>query len=206
MQSTMERLGRVRRGLGIATLVAAALAVSACDATEALLEVSDPDIVNPEDIRTAAGANALRLGALARLNTATSGGESSFLLGGLLADEWRSSDTFPQRNETDRRAIDPSNAQITGAFRALYRARLAADQAIDALTEFEADSWQIAQMYFVQAFVENQLAEDFCGHIPFSTVVEGREEPPGPLAKTLNENGYILPGLGDAGDRIFGTR
>jgi uracil phosphoribosyltransferase len=22
----------------------------------------------------------------------------------------------------------------------------------------------------------------------------------------LNENGYIIPGLGDAGDRIFGTK
>jgi uracil phosphoribosyltransferase len=26
------------------------------------------------------------------------------------------------------------------------------------------------------------------------------------LDRTLNEHGYILPGLGDAGDRIFGTR
>ena len=26
------------------------------------------------------------------------------------------------------------------------------------------------------------------------------------LDRTLNENGYILPGLGDAGDRIFGTK
>ncbi len=26
------------------------------------------------------------------------------------------------------------------------------------------------------------------------------------LDKKLNENGYILPGLGDAGDRLFGTR
>jgi len=25
------------------------------------------------------------------------------------------------------------------------------------------------------------------------------------LDRCLNENGYILPGLGDAGDRIFGT-
>jgi uracil phosphoribosyltransferase len=25
------------------------------------------------------------------------------------------------------------------------------------------------------------------------------------LDRGLNENGYILPGLGDAGDRIFGT-
>lgn len=28
----------------------------------------------------------------------------------------------------------------------------------------------------------------------------------GNLDERLNENGYILPGLGDAGDRIFGTR
>lgn len=28
----------------------------------------------------------------------------------------------------------------------------------------------------------------------------------GSLDERLNENGYILPGLGDAGDRIFGTR
>ena len=26
------------------------------------------------------------------------------------------------------------------------------------------------------------------------------------LDRCLNENGYILPGLGDAGDRIFGTK
>ena len=26
------------------------------------------------------------------------------------------------------------------------------------------------------------------------------------LDRQLNEHGYILPGLGDAGDRIFGTK
>jgi uracil phosphoribosyltransferase len=26
------------------------------------------------------------------------------------------------------------------------------------------------------------------------------------LDRELNANGYILPGLGDAGDRLFGTR
>jgi uracil phosphoribosyltransferase len=26
------------------------------------------------------------------------------------------------------------------------------------------------------------------------------------LDRELNSNGYILPGLGDAGDRLFGTR
>ena len=28
----------------------------------------------------------------------------------------------------------------------------------------------------------------------------------GEIDRGLNENGYILPGLGDAGDRIFGTK
>ena len=28
----------------------------------------------------------------------------------------------------------------------------------------------------------------------------------GALDEQLNEKGYIVPGLGDAGDRIFGTR
>ncbi|MEF2809850.1 MAG: uracil phosphoribosyltransferase, partial [Streptococcus sp.] len=26
------------------------------------------------------------------------------------------------------------------------------------------------------------------------------------LDEKLNENGYIVPGLGDAGDRLFGTK
>ena len=28
----------------------------------------------------------------------------------------------------------------------------------------------------------------------------------GAVDEKLNENGYIVPGLGDAGDRIFGTK
>ena len=28
----------------------------------------------------------------------------------------------------------------------------------------------------------------------------------GAVDRQLNENGYILPGLGDAGDRIYGTK
>ena len=27
-----------------------------------------------------------------------------------------------------------------------------------------------------------------------------------PWTRSLNDNGYIVPGLGDAGDRIFGTK
>ncbi|MDE7265602.1 MAG: uracil phosphoribosyltransferase, partial [Clostridia bacterium] len=41
------------------------------------------------------------------------------------------------------------------------------------------------------------------------TVAENHPDVPvyvSTLDRELNENGYILPGLGDAGDRLFGTK
>jgi len=63
------------------------------------------------------------------------------------------------------------------------------------------------------------LKEKGCKHIKFMAIIgapEGvskvAEEHPdvniyvSTLDRCLNENGYILPGLGDAGDRLFGTK
>src|SRR5687767_4997904 len=130
MQILSNITGGARRVARVTMVAATAVAMAACGSTETLLEVQDPDIINPADVTTAAAANALRLGALARLNGATTGGESTFLLGGLLADEYRSADTFTQRNETDFRVIQPTNANTLAAFRTLYRARLSATQGV----------------------------------------------------------------------------
>jgi hypothetical protein len=148
----------------------ASLGVAACNAVDSLLEVTDPDIINPDDIQTASAAEALRIGVLSRLNLATSGNESFLLLGGLLADEYRSGDTFVQRNETDRRNVQPNNINVRDAFRFAYRVRTSAMQAIEALTRFDAASWKIAEMYLAIAYAENQLAENACSGIPLSTV------------------------------------
>lgn len=65
----------------------------------------------------------------------------------------------------------------------------------------------------------NLLKERGCKHIKFMAII-GAPEGVSKLAEThpdvdifvstldrcLNENGYILPGLGDAGDRLFGTK
>jgi uracil phosphoribosyltransferase len=64
-----------------------------------------------------------------------------------------------------------------------------------------------------------QLKAHGCKHIRFMCIVaapEGlkklQEEHPdvditvGALDEKLNSAGYIVPGLGDAGDRIFGTK
>ena len=170
---------RWRAGM-LAGVLAAASTMAACN-TEQVLNVTDPDIINPSDVSTAAAADALRLGALYRFQVATTGttgtnsGDTEFLVGGMLADEWRSSDTFLQRNQIDRRAITTDNAEVDGPYRLTQRVRLAATQAIEQLTKFNAPGWQVGQMFVIEAYAENQLAEDFCSGVPFSTVENGVE-------------------------------
>ncbi|MGH7555813.1 MAG: hypothetical protein ACREMQ_22660, partial [Longimicrobiales bacterium] len=163
-----------------ALMVAAAastIAIAACSPTD-VLEVTDPDIVNPADVESAAGANAVRVGALARFNTATSGGESLFLLGGLFADEWVNGDSFIARQEIDQRVITVQNNFLTDANRALHRTRLSTEQALELLDRYDSTGpgWQRAEMHFVQAYVKNIIGEHYCDGIVFSRVVEGREE------------------------------
>ena len=105
---------QLRRGLR-ALALAAMLPAVACSKVDSVLEVTDPDIIDPGNVTSAAGANALRLGALSRFIGATTGdnggssGETLWLYSGLLADEFRSGDTFNQRDQTDQRAITYEN-------------------------------------------------------------------------------------------------
>lgn len=180
MRTTRFLGAQVRRAGLMAGALVAATVIAGCN-TDQILEVTDPDIINPTDVSTLAGADALRLGALYRFQVATTGttgtnsGDTEFLIGGLLADEWRSSDTFLQRNQIDRRSITTDNAEVSGPYRLMHRIRLAATQAAEQLSKYDAPGWQVGQMYVLQAYAENQLAEDYCSAIPFSTVVDGKE-------------------------------
>jgi hypothetical protein len=165
----------MRRYHIIAARVRAAVAVSAValipmlgacgDVKDTLLEAVDPDIIPPAAANSPEGALALYNGALTRLKTITSGtgGEgSTWLFGGLLADEWSTSSTFVQNDETDQRSIQENNSSITGMFRMLARARTSANQAISGLREFaEDETTLLAEMYFARGFAELQLASDF---------------------------------------------
>lgn len=176
--------------LTLAATGIALLPMSSCAPTE-FLEVEDPDIIIPENVESAAGANAARVGALARFNWATSGvpsggDDSLLLLGGLFADEWINGDSFIARQEIDQRVITPENTFLTAANRALHRARLSAEQAIDLLDRWAPTTpgWQVAEMHLIQAYVINILAEHYCDGLVFSTVVEGREEYGSPITVT----------------------
>lgn len=166
------------RGAAAFAAALAALAATACSSPTEILKVTDPDVINPADVQSAAGANAARIGALARLNAATSGGESLFHFGGLLADEWRSGDSFITRDETDQRNVTFENVFVTNVTRNLHRARLSAEQAIGLLRQYSptAPAAQVAELYFVQAYVENLMAEHYCSGLVFSTVENGVEQ------------------------------
>ena len=158
------------------------LPLMSCSPTD-YLDIQDPDVIYPDQIQSAAGANAVRIGALARLNESTSGGESLFLLGGLFADEWINGDSFIARQEIDQRAITIENSFLTTANRNLHRARLAAEQALDLMAEWipNAPAWQVAEMHLVQAYVINLMAEHYCDGIVISTIVNGLPEYGSPM-------------------------
>ena len=182
MHTFSKTRARARRTVAATLLVAGSLAASGCNPSE-FLTIEDPDIINPTSVNSAAGANAARVGAIARLNVATAGGESLLLLGGLFADEWNNGDSFIARQEIDQRVITPQNNFLTDANRAMHRARLAAEQSVLLLRQYSpaAPRWQLAEMYFIEAYVEDLAAEHYCSGVVFSTVIEGTESYGSPL-------------------------
>ena len=155
-----------------------AIAAAACtDPKQTLLDAPISTIIDTSAASSPAGADALRIGALSRLRQITAGsgaGDSPWMFAGLITDEWKSSDTFSQRNETDQRQVQDNNANWTPIVRDLYRARTSAREAINALVAFPptpvpaAYPSNIAQMYMVMATAELYIAEWICNGAPIS--------------------------------------
>src|SRR5215470_5596546 len=164
-----NRLQSPRSVAMLACLVA--LSSAACtDPKQTLLDAPIPTIIDTSAALSAAGADALRIGALSRLRSITAGsgsGDSPWMFAGLITDEWKSSDTFSQRNETDQRSVQTNNANLTPILRDLYRARTSSGEAIAALKQFApTPPSNIAQMYTVLGIAETYLAEWFCNGTP----------------------------------------
>ena len=142
MSISLDR-ARLRR-LATLAFTAGVLPLASCN-RDRILDIVDPDLIDPANLNSAAAAEALRLGALARLNNATTGftggslGEGAFFFGGLLSDELRSGDTFVQRDQTDQRSIATTNSGMTEVARQVNRLRTASVQAIPVLREFVPD-------------------------------------------------------------------
>ena len=174
MKSSLKLLmsAAARTAVGI---TAFGLALSACSSiTDNLLTAETPGIIPPALTQSAEGALGLANGTLDTFRSITAGNESTWLFGGLLGDEWSTSSTFPQNDETDQRHVQENNAQVTGMLYRLYRTRIRAAEAITALNKFAPTNRSlIGEMYFAKGFAEMQLAQDFCNGIPISNLVDG---------------------------------
>lgn len=155
--------------------LAVGLSLAACSSfRDDLLEPQQPGIIGPDATQSPTAADALRKGAVSRLRLATVGGEAIWMLSGLMADEWKSGDTFSQRNETDQRNVQDNNANVSSMYTALQRTRGAAYDALAGLRSFIPDTLsKQAQMYWAMGTAELGLAENFCSGIPFSTLNDG---------------------------------
>ncbi len=161
-----------------ATAVAVVAAAGCSSLTDSLLEANDPDVINSSATQSPEGALGLANGALGSFRDITAGNESTWLFGGLLADEWSTSSTFPQNDETDQRRIQLNNSQVTSMLYRLYRSRTRATEAITTLNKWNpTQKALIGELYFAKGFTEMQLAQDFCNGIPLSEVVDGKLEP-----------------------------
>ncbi len=165
----------IRRVMYAGALAAVTVPFTACTSTrDQLLNATQGTIISPTAAASDAAADQMRVGAWSRVRAMTAGGEGAWLLGGLLTDEWKSSDTFSQRNETDQRTIQESNANVETMFRAIYQTREAAKEAQLALTQYKpVPQWGPGQMYFAMALAEQTLAENFCNGTPLSDASSG---------------------------------
>ncbi|MGH7569120.1 MAG: hypothetical protein ACREL9_09155 [Gemmatimonadales bacterium] len=167
----MTRRDMHRRLLAAIALVGlgATLPVQGCS-PDSVLDVTDPDIII--EANSAAGALALKNGAIHRLTQATTGGEGVVIWGALITDEWRSGDTFVQRNDQDQRLWNPANTFSAAPFRNLNRVRIEGQAAVAALRTFlPSPASNIGLMFAVIAYAENMLGEHYCNGIPLSTPV-----------------------------------
>jgi len=165
---------------GVLSFIIATGLFAACN-RDKILTIADPDIIPPADAASAQAAEALRLGALTRLSDVTGGlqgsgslNEGIFHFSGVVADEWRSTDTFVQRDEADSRSITESNTAMTLEARGLNRTRVAAIQAIPVLRQWKPSNISdVGQMYWVRGWAEMTIAENFCNGSPISSLDAG---------------------------------
>lgn len=177
-----------------AALGAAAWTLAGCSTfKDQLLDPQQPSVISPGQVASPTAADALRIGAISRLKTATmgtAGTETMWTMGGLLTDEWKSGDTFSQRVETDQRTIQESNADVSSFYLAEHQARGAARDAIDALRQYLPEpKANFAQMYWAMGLTEEHLAEAFCNGVPYGTTTNGVPSYSDPMT---NVQGFTL--------------
>jgi hypothetical protein len=180
---------RARWTAHVTLLASTALSLTACSVRDNLLSPQQPGTILPGDIGSAgpAGAEALRVGALGRLQQITAGGgngnQSTIpMLSDALTDVWKSGDTFSQHNETDQRIVQTNNSVLSSAYSSAQQARGFYRDAINSLKQFVPEKpAEQAELFWAMGYTEMLMAEDFCNGIPLSETVNGVYQYTAPL-------------------------
>jgi hypothetical protein len=152
-------------------ITALAVAAAAGCKKDALLDVTDPDVLNPAEYTTPAGAVPLRIGVIANFTSAFDGGTDSFVtITGNLADELLASDTFDGRLTINARKSVEINTEMEAVYRAMQRARTAAARAAATLAvSAPTPLSNRGELYMLLAYSELMLGEGWCPGVPFSS-------------------------------------
>lgn len=163
------------------TLVGAAavslLSLGACNSIQdSLLEQQQPQVILPASAAGIAGALGLYTGAMGRYRTALNGGnnnqETIWNFDGLLTDEFKSGDTFVQRNDADQRQTQSQDQVLLPTYNAVQQARGYARTAINALVQYSpTETTKIGEMYLEMGLMELTLGQSFCNGIPLGETV-----------------------------------
>lgn len=165
-------------------LAAAVLALTGCN-IERALQVEDPDVAKPGALNSAAALPALLAGSLADFQVAYSGSNVTFptsmginsdfsqvTMVGMLTDELINSETFPTRIEVDQRNIQATNGTMDGVYRALHRARAAAEKTVDKYNEFAPNVIGEAEALSLAGYTYIFFGENYCSGVPFSRLTD----------------------------------
>jgi len=140
------------------------------------LRVTDPDIVTPGQLTDPSKLPTLRAGAIGDFDLAYTGDgsdgsggvEGAIMYGGLLADEWINSETFPTRIEVDARTIHVTNADLDLWFRTLSRSRRSTETAAGRYAALSKSDPGYPEMLSLAGYTYLFFAENFCNGVPIS--------------------------------------
>jgi hypothetical protein len=172
---TTPRSGAFGRRLRPAAALVAMLALAGCSD---LLEVDDPDVALPGTLQGAAALPVLRAGGIGDFTFAFGGGgtsEGQTVMSGLFTDELLWTETFPTRQEVDRRGIQDVNSSMEAIYRNLHKARASLEFAIARYRQYDPESAELAELLNLLGFSYVHFAENYCAGVPFSTLTESGE-------------------------------
>jgi len=185
MLNSFTTKGRGSTPLLRAVLIGAAFLLPAAGC-ESILDVDDKDVTSRDLLTTIEAIPTLRAGAISDF---TFGYEQLIQLGGMLADEWINSETFPTRIQMDQRSILVNNSNLTALFAQTATANASPEFAAGRIGEIRAaaiakspaDSAAAepgrssqGEALNLTALAKVAIAEHFCEGVPLSRLtVEG---------------------------------